>query len=80
MLALLAATSAYIQCDECKVWQHCECMRVNENIRLDVYFCEKCLPSAHTELLEERRKLVREKGVESSESKPIGSRAFGQWR
>ena len=31
-----------IMCDKCEVWQHCDCMGVNDDI--DNYLCEQCDP------------------------------------
>lgn len=42
-----------IQCDNCKAWQHNECMEVAEDPAdlPDEYFCELCRPEDHVELL-----------------------------
>ncbi|WVQ96437.1 hypothetical protein IAU59_003542 [Kwoniella sp. CBS 9459] len=40
-----------IQCDECNVWQHGECMGIWEDWEApDEYFCEICQPERHTVL------------------------------
>ncbi|KAG1151743.1 hypothetical protein G6F37_006265 [Rhizopus arrhizus] len=36
-----------VQCDECEVWQHCECMGLDEPDIPDQYFCELCKPENH---------------------------------
>ncbi len=42
-----------IVCDSCEAWQHNECMEVSENTEdlPDQYFCERCKPEDHRELL-----------------------------
>jgi hypothetical protein len=37
-------------CDECEVWQHCECMGLEKDEIPDEYFCELCKPSDHIEI------------------------------
>lgn len=37
-------------CDECQVWQHCECMGLEKDEIPDEYFCELCKPSDHIEI------------------------------
>lgn len=37
-------------CDECEVWQHCECMGLEEQDIPDQYFCELCKPCNHIEI------------------------------
>ncbi|KAI8638999.1 hypothetical protein BD408DRAFT_279541 [Parasitella parasitica] len=37
-------------CDECEVWQHCECMGLEKEEIPDEYFCELCRPSDHIEI------------------------------
>ncbi|CEP07966.1 hypothetical protein [Parasitella parasitica] len=37
-------------CDECEVWQHCECMGLEKEEIPDEYFCELCRPSDHIEV------------------------------
>ncbi|KAI8888025.1 hypothetical protein K501DRAFT_282968 [Backusella circina FSU 941] len=40
-----------VQCDQCEVWQHCECMGLMEEQDIpDQYYCEQCRPSDHIEL------------------------------
>lgn len=36
-----------VQCDECEVWQHCECMGLDEPDIPEQYFCELCKPENH---------------------------------
>lgn len=42
-----------IICDNCEAWQHNECMEVSENAEdlPDQYFCERCKPEDHKDLL-----------------------------
>lgn len=42
-----------VHCDNCKAWQHNECMEVAEDPAdlPDEYFCEQCRPEDHVELL-----------------------------
>ncbi|KAI7899127.1 uncharacterized protein BX663DRAFT_518795 [Cokeromyces recurvatus] len=37
-------------CDQCEVWQHCECMGLDEDEIPEQYFCEQCRPSDHVEI------------------------------
>lgn len=37
-------------CDQCEVWQHCECMGLEEHEIPDQYYCELCKPSDHVEV------------------------------
>ncbi|KAI9277860.1 hypothetical protein BY458DRAFT_504258 [Sporodiniella umbellata] len=37
-------------CDDCEVWQHCECMGLEEEDIPDQYFCEQCRPEDHVEI------------------------------
>ncbi|KAI7889863.1 uncharacterized protein EV154DRAFT_513137 [Mucor mucedo] len=37
-------------CDQCEVWQHCECMGLEEQEIPEQYFCEQCKPSDHVEV------------------------------
>ncbi|KAF7732551.1 hypothetical protein EC973_003298 [Apophysomyces ossiformis] len=39
-----------VQCDKCEVWQHCECMGLEEQDIPDQYYCEQCKPENHTAL------------------------------
>ncbi|KAI8967505.1 hypothetical protein BDF20DRAFT_218432 [Mycotypha africana] len=36
-----------VQCDKCEVWQHCECMGLEQPDIPDQYFCERCKPENH---------------------------------
>ncbi|KAI9666981.1 MAG: hypothetical protein M1831_001486 [Alyxoria varia] len=44
----------WIGCDKCEVWQHNNCMGIPEiqNQIPDQYFCERCRPDQHKELLD----------------------------
>ncbi|KAI8981016.1 hypothetical protein BDB01DRAFT_179881 [Pilobolus umbonatus] len=37
-----------VQCDKCEVWQHCECMGLEEPDIPDHYYCEECKPENHS--------------------------------
>lgn len=40
----------FIQCDQCKVWQHGFCVGITDNESTpDNYYCEKCKPELHQE-------------------------------
>ena len=48
-------TRMMVQCEGCKVWQHCECLELDED-ELDsdkdkLYYCEVCKPELHEEFL-----------------------------
>ncbi|KAI9098243.1 hypothetical protein DFS34DRAFT_104622 [Phlyctochytrium arcticum] len=36
-----------VQCEDCFVWQHCECMNVNPRKLPKHYYCERCQPAHH---------------------------------
>ncbi|ORZ00619.1 hypothetical protein BCR43DRAFT_511598 [Syncephalastrum racemosum] len=36
-----------VQCDQCEVWQHCECMGLGEQDIPEHYYCEQCKPENH---------------------------------
>ncbi|KAI7904863.1 uncharacterized protein BX663DRAFT_503833 [Cokeromyces recurvatus] len=36
-----------VQCDKCEVWQHCECMGLDQPNIPDHYYCELCKPENH---------------------------------
>ncbi|KND02777.1 uncharacterized protein SPPG_01858 [Spizellomyces punctatus DAOM BR117] len=36
-----------VQCEDCFVWQHCECMNVNPRKLPKHYYCERCQPGHH---------------------------------
>ena len=63
---------AFISCDTCSVWQHNVCMGVplEEEAQPDNYFCEKCHPEDHQELLEamDRGEKLWEKRLEEHEA------------
>ncbi|KAI8370593.1 uncharacterized protein BYT42DRAFT_95181 [Radiomyces spectabilis] len=37
-----------VQCDKCEVWQHCECVGLEEKDIPEQYYCEECKPENHT--------------------------------
>ncbi|CDS06408.1 hypothetical protein LRAMOSA08936 [Lichtheimia ramosa] len=37
-----------VQCDQCEVWQHCECVGLEEQDIPDQYYCEECKPENHS--------------------------------
>jgi hypothetical protein len=50
-LTLIDSVGLMVQCDECEVWQHCECMGLMEEQDIpEQYYCEQCRPSDHIEL------------------------------
>lgn len=34
-----------IQCEDCFVWQHADCMNVTEETLPELYYCENCKPN-----------------------------------
>ena len=48
-----SAGEFFVQCETCNVWQHGQCMGIrNEDaVKADHYFCEKCRPDLHVELI-----------------------------
>ncbi|OBZ86236.1 hypothetical protein A0J61_05716 [Choanephora cucurbitarum] len=49
-LSLVDSIGLMVCCDQCEVWQHCECMGLDEDEIPDQYFCELCKPSDHIEV------------------------------
>jgi hypothetical protein len=41
---------AFVQCDECKVWQHIGCVHFPREKIPQEYFCELCKPDLHQQL------------------------------
>ncbi|KAI9028085.1 hypothetical protein CLU79DRAFT_550798 [Phycomyces nitens] len=37
-----------VQCDKCEVWQHCECVGLEEQDIPEQYYCEQCKPENHS--------------------------------
>ncbi|KAI8988767.1 hypothetical protein BDB01DRAFT_783079 [Pilobolus umbonatus] len=37
-------------CDQCEVWQHCDCMGLEEQDIPEHYYCELCKPNDHIEI------------------------------
>ncbi|WVR06403.1 hypothetical protein IAU60_003434 [Kwoniella sp. DSM 27419] len=53
-----------IQCDECNVWQHGECMGIwGDEEAPDEYFCELCKPERHQPLMKWIRRQGRKSGL-----------------
>lgn len=48
---------SYIQCDECKAWQHIGCLSFSSGYLPADYFCEDCRPDIHI-VLENSKGLV----------------------
>ncbi|KAI8083252.1 uncharacterized protein B0P05DRAFT_536701 [Gilbertella persicaria] len=36
-----------VQCDQCEVWQHCECIGLLQDKLPDHYYCDQCQPENH---------------------------------
>ncbi|KAI8147106.1 hypothetical protein BJV82DRAFT_597763 [Fennellomyces sp. T-0311] len=36
-----------VQCDQCEVWQHCDCVGLEEQDIPEQYYCEECKPENH---------------------------------
>ncbi|KAH9991781.1 hypothetical protein BJV77DRAFT_1005698 [Russula vinacea] len=58
-----SAGEFFVQCETCNVWQHGQCMGIrNEDaVKADHYFCEKCRPDLHVELLKRLAKRPRDR-------------------
>ncbi|KAI9317893.1 hypothetical protein BX666DRAFT_1856358 [Dichotomocladium elegans] len=37
-----------VQCDQCEVWQHCDCVGLEEKDIPEQYYCEECKPENHS--------------------------------
>lgn len=37
-----------VQCDQCEVWQHCDCVGLEEQDIPEHYYCEECKPENHS--------------------------------
>ncbi|KAI9011341.1 hypothetical protein BC832DRAFT_339616 [Gaertneriomyces semiglobifer] len=57
-----------IQCEECNVWQHMECMNVNPKRVPKRYYCERCRPTNHPYF----RVRDRQNSASSQVSSPVG--------
>ncbi|KAJ8518288.1 hypothetical protein ONZ45_g4649 [Pleurotus djamor] len=56
-----------VQCEQCKVWQHGPCMGFESEDQLhdDDYYCERCRPDSHAELLKKLNKRGRQSSATS---------------
>lgn len=63
-----SAGEFFVQCETCNVWQHGQCMGIrNEDaVKADHYFCEKCRPDLHVELLKRLAKRPRDRHSSSN--------------
>ncbi|KAH6570048.1 hypothetical protein BASA60_007975 [Batrachochytrium salamandrivorans] len=46
-----APKGVMVQCDQCSVWQHCDCMNLAGKKLPKKYFCEQCRPESHSDIL-----------------------------
>ncbi|KAJ8329473.1 uterine gland development [Batrachochytrium dendrobatidis] len=46
-----ASKGVMVQCDECGVWQHCDCMNLAGKKLPKKYFCEQCKPESHPSII-----------------------------
>ncbi|KAI8644856.1 hypothetical protein BD408DRAFT_412617 [Parasitella parasitica] len=49
-----------VQCDKCEVWQHCECMGLEQPDIPDHYYCEQCKPDNHKGLRQSNGRTKRQ--------------------
>ncbi|KAL9554151.1 hypothetical protein MBANPS3_002951 [Mucor bainieri] len=49
-----------VQCDKCEVWQHCECMGLEQPDIPDHYYCEQCKPDNHKSLRQHNGRTKRQ--------------------
>ncbi|ORX52819.1 hypothetical protein DM01DRAFT_1336597 [Hesseltinella vesiculosa] len=56
-----------VQCDECEVWQHCNCMGLTEESIPDQYYCEQCRPQNHRASRQSTKRYYNPMGFESDE-------------
>ncbi|KAF1800903.1 hypothetical protein V8B55DRAFT_1531727 [Mucor lusitanicus] len=49
-----------VQCDKCEVWQHCECMGLEQPDIPDHYYCEQCKPENHKSLRQHNGRTKRQ--------------------
>ena len=54
-------TELMIQCEECFVWQHYDCIGIKKEPKY--YFCEECRPDGHPFWLKLDEQVVQEKKV-----------------
>ena len=47
---MLDSLGLMVQCDKCEVWQHCECMGLEQPDIPDQYYCEQCKPENHKQI------------------------------
>ncbi|KAI7868447.1 hypothetical protein BDF14DRAFT_1793284 [Spinellus fusiger] len=48
MATILDNSGLMVQCDKCEVWQHCECVGLEEQDIPEQYYCEQCKPENHS--------------------------------
>ncbi|CEP10759.1 hypothetical protein [Parasitella parasitica] len=53
-------TRLMVQCDKCEVWQHCECMGLEQPNIPDHYYCEQCKPENHKSLRQSNGRTKRQ--------------------
>lgn len=54
------AEGTMIQCERCFVWQHVQCMELDENELPETYYCELCDPDAHAHLLKKSQNQTKD--------------------
>ncbi|KAF9363521.1 hypothetical protein BGX34_003918, partial [Mortierella sp. NVP85] len=67
-----------IQCETCKVWQHCPCVGLgNGEVTPDKYYCDSCRPENHPYSVQDGQPISNSKRAQqvSPSTAPAGSKA-----
>ncbi|KAF9983547.1 hypothetical protein BGZ75_004995 [Mortierella antarctica] len=65
-----------IQCETCKVWQHCPCVGLgNGEVTPDKYYCDSCRPENHPYRVQNGQLIINSGAKPSSTQKPTKKRS-----
>ncbi|KAF9964624.1 hypothetical protein BGZ70_006178 [Mortierella alpina] len=65
-----------IQCETCKVWQHCPCVGLGDGeVTPDKYYCDSCRPENHPYRVQNGQLIINSSAKPSSTQKPTKKRS-----
>ncbi|KAF9563637.1 hypothetical protein EC968_004793 [Mortierella alpina] len=65
-----------IQCETCKVWQHCPCVGLGDGeVTPDKYYCDSCRPENHPYRVQNGQLIINSSAKTSSTQKPTKKRS-----
>jgi len=69
-----------VQCDQCQMFQHCQCVKVNSKNPPDTYHCPQCLMPGERlrEAARKLRKLADDNDADESDGEDDGSSSDGE--